>query len=217
MNSPREPPHPFLDRKVEMYEEWHREYMDTPHDQAYFQSCKPPDGNRPPFVRGALSRGNRRLFSAAIQLSTGHPVTPSSARIQNRFRSSAGDNTTCPCSDPHDPIQHSVGKTRHPYIRCRRFRTRRHRAFRDPSGPPSWPFIFTSFIVAVAPSSQNSCGLTHDLLYLIHLSLVDPRPDLGMRSSEPVPHRTRLMRLRSHLLHFPPVPCLALVFYDFTA
>jgi hypothetical protein len=156
--APPIPPHPALDRKAEMYAEWHSAYVTTPHDREYFQSCKPPDGNHPPpFVHGTLSRGNRKLFSAMIQLSTGHAFT---STYSNRFCPLSDNNTTCPCSSPNDRIQHS-GK--HVILRCPRFRDQCHRAFHGPSGPPSWPFIFSTF----SGGSQlvKFLWLTHDLLY----------------------------------------------------
>ena len=77
------------DRKEEMHREWAASY--SPSARSSHKTCRPPDGNRPPpFIRGALSRGNRRLFSAAVQLATGHAFT---ANYSLRFRAGADDNT----------------------------------------------------------------------------------------------------------------------------
>jgi hypothetical protein len=65
--SPPVPPHPALDRKVEMYPEWHSAYTTTLYNHKYFQSYKPLDRNHlPPFICDTLSCGNRRLFSVVI-------------------------------------------------------------------------------------------------------------------------------------------------------
>jgi hypothetical protein len=62
-----------------------------------WRSCQPPsDSTPPPFIQGVLSRGNRRYFAAAIQITTGHAFD---ADYSDRFRPTAGDTTTCPCAD----------------------------------------------------------------------------------------------------------------------
>jgi hypothetical protein len=104
------PTHTDTDRKAEMYDEWHADYTAIPHHKPYHQSCTPPDSNRPPpFIRGALSRGARRLYTAAIQLTTGHAFT---STYSKRFRPTAGDNTACPCSR-HQPPGVAHGTARH--------------------------------------------------------------------------------------------------------
>ncbi|KAI0276935.1 hypothetical protein BC826DRAFT_1113986 [Russula brevipes] len=147
---------PLPDRKAEMYQEWHDDFISRPHPHPYFQSCPPPDGPRPPpFIRGALSRGNRRLFSASVQLTTGHAFT---SDYSTRFRPTAGDNTLCPCSTPLRPQAHTA---RHVVEGCPRF-TRLHRSvFRD--RPPSLTHLFFTFVGGSLLA--EFLWLSQDLLY----------------------------------------------------
>jgi hypothetical protein len=133
------PSNPPTNRKDEMYSDWHADYCARTHPEPYFQSCTPPDSNRPPpFIRGALSRGSRRLYTAAVQLTTGHAFT---STYSLRFRPSANDNTTCQCSDTKSHREsHSA---RHVILYCKRVRTQRRIAFGTHS--PSWDHIFTTF------------------------------------------------------------------------
>jgi hypothetical protein len=124
------------DRKAEMYAEWLADYTPSSHPAA--QSCRPPNGNRPPpFIRGVLARGNRRLFSAAVQVSTGHAFT---ADYSRRFRPSAGDRTSCHCSTPTHPEDHT---RTHVLFDCRRHASQRLAAFA--SGTPSASGLFRTF------------------------------------------------------------------------
>jgi hypothetical protein len=126
------------DRKADMYADWSAQYVATPHPQPYFRSCAPPDGNRPPpFIRGVLSRGSRRIFSAAVQLATGHSFT---ADYSRRFRPHAGDNTSCPCTlSPDHPVSHTAD---HVIFHCPRFRDHRASAFHIRPQPS----LFSTFI-----------------------------------------------------------------------
>jgi hypothetical protein len=74
-----------------MYDKWHASY--TPSSHPSHISCAPPDGNRPPpFIRGALCRGHRRIFTAAVQLGMGHCF---SSTYSAQFRLGASDNMAC--------------------------------------------------------------------------------------------------------------------------
>src|ERR1700730_8849111 len=104
-----------------MFSKWTPSYMATPHPKPYYCACIPPDGNLPPpFIRGVLSRGSRRLYTTAIQLATGHSF---SADYSVCFRPHAGDNTLCPCSTPGNDVPHS---TSHILYRCPLFTTMRN-------------------------------------------------------------------------------------------
>jgi hypothetical protein len=159
------------DCKVDMYSDWSADYVATPHPQPYFRSCAPPDGNRPPpFIRGVLSRGSRRLFSAAVQLSTGHSFL---ADYSHRFRPNARDNTTCLCSAPGHPTSHTVY---HVIFHCTRFRAQGASAFSIASRPS----LFSTFIGGY--SLANFLWSTQALLYPLPLDIqppdgVPPLPD----------------------------------------
>jgi len=109
-----------------------------PHHKPYHQSCTPPDSNRPPpFIRGALSRAARRLYTAAIQLTTGHAFT---STYSKRFRPTAGDNTTSLCSSHNHHESHTA---RHVILHCTRVKAQRLTAFGTTH--PSWNHIFTTY------------------------------------------------------------------------
>jgi hypothetical protein len=164
----RTPPVP-VDRRQEMYDEWEATYI--PSSRSSHTACHRPNGNRPPpFIRGALSRGNRRLFSAAVQVATGHCF---SSTYSIRFRPSAGDPTTCPCthllissiprldSPPISPssTQHSVA---HVLLGCPRHTSARLEAF----GPPSTHSLRA--ILSTFAGGFALCGFlwsTQDLLF----------------------------------------------------
>jgi len=96
-------PDPPLSNKAKVFANWKRDYMDAQHTGQAWQSCEIPESSTPPaFVRGVLSTGNRRYFSAAIQLSTGHDFT---AEYSIKFRPGANDNIICPCSRNTPPFQ----------------------------------------------------------------------------------------------------------------
>jgi endonuclease/exonuclease/phosphatase family metal-dependent hydrolase len=92
------------DRKADMYRTWSQQYV--AHHHPAYKACTPPDGNLPPpFIRGVLSRGSRRLFSTAVQIATGHSF---SADYSSRFRPTAPDNRVCPCSSSTHPVNHTA-------------------------------------------------------------------------------------------------------------
>ena len=115
---------------------WREEY---PHRQgAAWRSCQPlTDSNPPPFIQGVLSRGNRRYFAAAIQITTGHAFE---ADYSDRFRPTAGDTTICPCADsdayasrdPNPPPRHTIA---HVLTECPLHSRARARHLHNPATP----------------------------------------------------------------------------------
>ena len=136
-----------------MHAEWLTSY--SPSACSSHQLCRPPDGNRPPpFICGALSRGNRRLFSATVQLATGHAFT---ADYSLRFRAGADDNTRCPCSTSFIEESHTA---RHVILDCPHHAAARVAAFG--SATPSYSHIFGTF--AGGSSLAEFLWLTFDLV-----------------------------------------------------
>jgi hypothetical protein len=166
---PRHGPPP--NRTEEMHAEWRASYV--PSTDSSHVSCQPPDGNRPPpFIRGILARGSRRLFSAAVQLSTGHAFT---STYSLRFRAGAGDNTSCPCSTPGAPESHTA---RHVILDCRRHDHIRLQAFG--SATPSFRHIFTTF--AGGHALGEFLWGSHNLLIPLHPA--EPPPEPRFRSPD---------------------------------
>ena len=98
-------------RKDEAYEEWAASFIPRRNFPAW-ASIVPPNGNKPPpFIQGALTAKNRRLWSTCVQLTNRHCFD---ANYSMRFRSHADDIITCPCmysymDSPEDPDRHSDG------------------------------------------------------------------------------------------------------------
>lgn len=87
--------------RQQVMDDWRRDLSSLDRSSPAWRSCEPPDGSSPlPFIRGVLSSRSRRLFSAAIQLPTRHSFD---ANYSAKFRPTADDNTTCPCSHEEGP------------------------------------------------------------------------------------------------------------------
>jgi len=87
--------------RQQVMDDWRRDLSSLDRSSPAWRSCEPPDGSSPlPFIRGVLSSRSRRLFSAAIQLTTRHSFD---ANYSAKFRPTADDNTTCPCSHEEGP------------------------------------------------------------------------------------------------------------------
>ena len=76
-----------------MLREWNDGFTLSESDPHYPVFTQPASRSLPDFSLGCLIRGSRYLPSACFQLITGHAFH---ADYSNRFRSGAGDNTSCP-------------------------------------------------------------------------------------------------------------------------
>ena len=103
------PPQKPLSRKEEAYRTWASQPLPRRSFAASI-SITTPNGNKTgPFTTGALSHKNRRLFSAALQLTNRHCFD---AGYSLRFRPTAGDELACPCNFSTDNAylnEHSDG------------------------------------------------------------------------------------------------------------
>jgi hypothetical protein len=155
-------PPPPPSNKAKVFADWREDYLSTRHEGPAWVSCTPPESpTPPPFICGVLSTGNRRYFSAAIQLTTRHAFH---SWYSDNFRPEAGDNTTCPCSNTQHPVPHSV---EHVLLRCPLHSTTRQKIF----GPnPSLAFIFET-----EAGGRKLCDFLHITQALLHP--LPPRPD----------------------------------------
>src|ERR1700730_13965108 len=136
-----------------MYREWHASYVPSTHPACI--SCCLPKGNKPPpFIRGVLAHGNCCLFSAGVQVSTGHAFT-SSYSLQ--FRPGAGDNTACPCSTPLREVPHTAA---HVILDCPQHDAARLTSFGTRT--PSLTHVFGTY--AGGHALAKFLWSTHDLL-----------------------------------------------------
>ena len=102
------PPRSTLPPNLKVFDSWKSEYLSNHHTytSAPWISCEPPEDSKPPpFIQGALSLKQRRILSAAIQLTTRHGFH---ADYSDKFRPDAGDVTACPCSGPLQPTRYTV-------------------------------------------------------------------------------------------------------------
>jgi hypothetical protein len=88
-----------------MWQKIRAEYVPIPHPAAL--ACQTPDNGKPvDAIKGSLTAHSRVVTSAIPQIATGHCFD---ADYSARFRPSADDNITCPCSTP----SHAHLHTRH--------------------------------------------------------------------------------------------------------
>jgi hypothetical protein len=79
-----------------MWQKIRAEYVPISHPAAI--ACQTPDNGKPvDAIRGSLAAHSRIVTSAIPQLATGHCFD---ADYSARFRPTADDNITCPCSTP---------------------------------------------------------------------------------------------------------------------
>ena len=94
--SPPAPPTPPSSPRNTMWQKIQAEYVPISHPAAL--ACQTPDNGKPvDAIKGSLTAHSRIITSAIPQLATGHCFD---AEYSARFRPSADDNTTCPCSTP---------------------------------------------------------------------------------------------------------------------
>ena len=101
------PPSPLLSHKACLIREWEHLYLSEIRIGSAWDATIPPDGrDPPPFIQGAISRKDRRTFSASVQLVCKHGfIKPYS----DTFRRQAGDNNVCPCNHPPiSPTPHAA-------------------------------------------------------------------------------------------------------------
>ena len=87
------PPPSLITPKAQLLRDWQNAFDLLRRDARYWQSIIRPDGEPPPFYKGALSRLDRRTASSAVQLAFDHAFT---ATYSELFRPHSGDNTLCP-------------------------------------------------------------------------------------------------------------------------
>jgi len=130
------PPPSLLNPKAQLLRLMQDQYDLLRRDSRIWQSIIRPDGKPPPFIQGAISRKDRRMFSSAVQLAFDHAFTITYSDI---FRANAGDNPLCPeHGTPHPSLPPSPTTEQ---ARFDRLMAQLHDpwAFRPPSLSPSPP------------------------------------------------------------------------------
>jgi hypothetical protein len=95
-SSPTAPPSYPPSPRTSMWQKIQAEYVPITHPSAL--ACQTPNNGKPvDAIEGSLTAHSRIVTSAISQLATGHCFD---ADYSARFRPSADDNTTCPCSTP---------------------------------------------------------------------------------------------------------------------
>ena len=87
------PPPSLITPKAQLLCDWQDAFDLLRRDARYWQSIIRPDGEPPPFYKGALSHLDRQTASSAVQLAFDHAFT---ATYSDVFCPHAGDNTLCP-------------------------------------------------------------------------------------------------------------------------
>ena len=87
------PPPSLITPKAQLLCDWQDNYDLLWRDARYWQSIIRPNGEPPPFYKGALSCLDRHTSSSAVQLTFDHAFT---ASYSDLFRPRAGNNTLCP-------------------------------------------------------------------------------------------------------------------------
>jgi hypothetical protein len=98
--------------KQAMWEQILTDY--TPSNHPSHIACAPPDGNKPPpGIQGAIAMRHRLVTSTIFRFAVAHCFD---ADYSDRFRPSADDITTCPCSSNSRPDHRPRRHTRHHVI-----------------------------------------------------------------------------------------------------
>ena len=163
-------PPPSSPRNV-MWQKIQADYIPLTHPAAL--ACQTPDNGKPvDAIKGSLTVHSRIATSAIPQIATGHCFD---AEYSARFRPSADDNTTCPCSTP----LHTHLHTRHHVLfKCARYAHMRRKLI-----PRPWR-------LAVILQSKDASAKLSLFLKDSGCSLLRPLPTPASRSPPTSPITT---------------------------